>query len=250
MAKKNCCICGAEMGLMNQVQLADKEFICRDCVKKTSPFFVPLERTTYDYKEHMKQLEDGKKLYDAYFAGNKAVEKFLSGKVLVDKNTGLMCVTEKRGRIILWGGTPFYTVYRIADLDICDGETRFEKGSDGKNVEKFEVHFTFRNVKGLYDIKTSASKSSYDTMMKCLDKIFGKTGFGSIKAGFKKNQADVMTATSIAGNLKNIMANKDAGVEAMRQDAEEIASAIEQSFYNGREELVEKADAAIKSVLG
>ena len=46
MAKKNCSICGAEIGLMKQVQLADREFICRDCVKKTSPFFVPLERTT------------------------------------------------------------------------------------------------------------------------------------------------------------------------------------------------------------
>ena len=120
MAKKNCSICGAEIGLMKQVQLADREFICRDCVKKTSPFFVPLERTTYDYKEHMKQLENGKKLYDAYFAGNKAAEKFLSKRVLVDKNTGLMCITEKRGRIVIWGGTPFYTVFRIDELDICE----------------------------------------------------------------------------------------------------------------------------------
>lgn len=250
MAKKNCSICGAEIGLMKQVQLADREFICRDCVKKTSPFFVPLERTTYDYKEHMKQLEDGKKLYDAYFAGNKAAEKFLSKRVLVDKNTGLMCVTEKRGRIILWGGTPFYTVFRIADLDICEGESRFEKGSDGKNVEKFETHFIFRNVSGLFDFKVSSSRAAYDNMMKCLDKILGRTGFGSIKAGFKKNQADVRMAASIAGNLKNMMANKDGGAEAMRQDAEEIAEAMENSFYHGREELVAKADAAIKNVLG
>lgn len=250
MAKKNCSICGAEIGLMNQVQLADREFICRDCVKKTSPFFVPLERTTYDYKEHMKQLEDGKKLYDAYFAGNKAAEKFLSKRVLVDKNTALMCITEKRGRIILWGGTPFYTVFRIADLDICEGESRFEKGSDGKNVEKFETHFTFRNVSGLYDFKVSSSKASYDNMMKCLDKILGRKGLGAFKTGFKKNQADVQMAASIAGNLKNIMANKDGGAEAMRNDAEQIASAMENSFYHGREELVAKADAAIKSILG
>lgn len=87
-------------------------------------------------------------------------------------------------------------------------------------------------------------------MMKCLDKILGKTGFGSIKAGFKKNQADVRMAASIAGNLKNMMANKDGGAEAMRQDAEEIAEAMENSFYHGREELVAKADAAIKNVLG
>ena len=250
MAKKNCSICGAEIGLMKQVQLADREFICRDCVKKTSPFFVPLERTTYDYKEHMKQLENGKKLYDAYFAGNKAAEKFLSKRVLVDKNTGLMCITEKRGRIILWGGTPFYMVFRIADLEICEGESRFEKGSDGKNVEKFETHFIFHDVVGLYDFKVPSSKGSHDAMMKCLDKILGKTGFGSIKAGFKKNQADVRMAASIAGNLKNMMANKDGGAEAMRQDAEEIAGALEQGFYNGREELVAKADAAIKNVLG
>lgn len=249
MAKKNCSICGAEIGLMSQVQLADREFICRDCLKKTSPFFVPLERTTYDYNEHMKQLQNGKKLYDAYFAGNKAAEKFLSKRVLVDKNTGLMCITEKRGRIILWGGTPFYTVFRIADLDICEGESRFEKGSDGKNVEKFETHFIFRNVSGLFDFKVPSSKGSHDAMMKCLNKVLGKTGIGSIKAGFKKNQADVMMAASIAGNLKNIVANKDGGAEAMKNDAEQIASAMENSFYHGREELVAKADAAIKNVL-
>ena len=46
------------------------------------------------------------------------------------------------------------------------------------------------------------------------------------------------------------MANKDGGAEAMRQDAEEIAGALEQGFYNGREDLVAKADAAIKNVLG
>ena len=250
MAKKNCCICGAEIGLMKQVQLADRELICRDCVKKTSPFFVPLERTTYDYKEHMKQLENGKKLYDAYFVGNKTVEKFLSKRVLVDKNTGLICITERRGKIVIWGGTPFYTVFRIADLDICEGETRFEKGTDGKNVEKFDVHFTFRNVLGLYDIRIPSSKAAYDSMMKCLDKILGRTGIGSIKAGFKKNQADVQTAAVIADSLKNMMANKEGGAEAMRADAAEIADAMENSFYNGREELVALADAAIKNVLG
>lgn len=250
MAKKNCCICGAEIGIMKQVQLADRELICRDCIKKTSPFFEPRERTTYDYKEHMKQLETGKKLYDAYFAKNKTVKKFLSGKVLVDKNTGLMCVTEKRGRIILWGGTPFYTVFRIADLDICEGESRFEKGSDGKNVEKFETHFIFRSVSGLYDFKVSSSKAAHDKLADCLDKILGKKGIGSIRAGFKKNMADVQTAGAIAGNLKNIMANKDGGAEAMRKDAEEIAGSIEKGFYNGREDLVAKADAAIKNVLG
>lgn len=40
------------------------------------------------------------------------------------------------------------------------------------------------------------------------------------------------------------------GAEAMIEDAEQIVTAVEDSFYNGREELAEKADAAIKSVLG
>lgn len=250
MAKKNCCICNAEIGLIKQVQLADMELICRDCAKKASPYFVPRERTSYDYKEHMKQLENGKKLYDAYFANNKSVEKFLSKHVLVDKNTGLMCITEKRGAIIIFGGTPFYTVYRIADLDICQPETRFEKGTDGKNVEKFETHFTFRNVAGLYDLKVPSSKAAHDKMMDCLDKILGRKGIRSLKTGFQKNMADAQMAASIAGNLKNIMTNKDGGAEAMRQDAEEIAGAMENSFYHGREELAAKADAAIKNVLG
>ncbi len=249
MAKKNCSVCGAEIGIVNQVQLADRELICRTCAKKTSPYFIPLERTSYDYKEHMVQLENGKKLYDAYFDKNKAVEKFISGHILVDKHTGLMCITDKRGSFIIWGGTPFYTVFRIADLDICELDTSFEKGSDGKNIEKCKSHFIFRNVSGLYDIKVPSSKASHDKMMDCIDKILGRKGIGSIKAGFKKNQADVMMAASIAGNLKNIIANKDGGAEAMRNDAQQISNAIESGFYNGREELVEKANAAIKNVL-
>ncbi len=45
MAKNNRSVCGAEIGIVNQVQLADREIICRTCAKKTSPYFIPLERT-------------------------------------------------------------------------------------------------------------------------------------------------------------------------------------------------------------
>ena len=249
MAKKNCRICNAEIGLIKQVQLADGEFICRDCAKKTSPYFVPLQRTLGDYEAHQKQLEDGMKLYDAYFAKNKKVKKLAGKDILADAQTGLMCVSGKRGGIFLWGGTWYRMVFRIADLDKCEFETRFEKGSDGKNVEKSETHFTFRNVPGLYDFKISSSKGTHKDISDALGKILGIKGFGSIKAGFNKGRADIASAMSIAKNVKNVVAEGFDGASAQASGGK-IIDELENSFYNGREDLIRRADAAIKSVLG
>lgn len=249
MAKTNCRVCNAEIGLIKQVQLADREFICRDCANKTSPYFVPLERTLTDYEAHQIQLEKGNKLYDAYFYKNKDVESFASKRVLVDRETGLMCITGKRGGFIIWGGTPYNMVFRIADLDICDFETRFEKDSEGKNVEKCETHFIFRNVTGLYDFKIPSSKSTHKEISDCLGKILGTKGFGAIKAGFNKSKADVASAMAITKNIKNIMAD---GIDsdATRDNAQQIANELDNAFYNGREDLIRRADAAIKNVVG
>lgn len=249
MAKTNCRICNAEIGLMKQVQLGDREFICRDCANNTSPYFIPLERTLYDYKEHQKQLENGNKLYDAYFANNKDVEKFASKRVLIDKETGLMCISGKRGGFIIWGGTSYYMVFRIADLDVCELETRFEKDSEGKNIEKCETHFTFRNVTGLYDFKISSSESTHKNISDCLGKILGTKGFGAIKAGFNRSKADVASAMAITKNIQNIMADGLNGA-ATQENAQQIANELDNAFYNGREDLVRRADAAIKNVLG
>ena len=79
---------------------------------------MPLERTLTDYEAHQKQLENGKKLYEAYFANNKKAEKLAGNRVLADKETGLMCVSGKRGGFIIWGGTWYRMVFRLSLIHI------------------------------------------------------------------------------------------------------------------------------------
>ncbi len=250
MAKKNCEICNAEIGLIKQIKLADGNFICRDCLKKAISYFNHMEKTLYDYKDHMKQLDDGKKLYEAYFAKNKKVEKTGNGHILIDPQTALICFTEMKGQILFWGGTRYSMVFRLADIDRYEDEVIYEKGSDGKNVEKHAVHFFFRNTPGLYDFKMKTDGGWARVIENEINKALGLKGLKGIKTGWKKGMEDIKTATAVAGNIKNIIANKDGGEEAIAEDAKQAIDSINDSFYNGRQELCEKADAAIKNVLG
>lgn len=255
MAKVNCEDCGKEIGIVQQVQLADKRYICRACQKKTIPYFQHLEMSYAEYKDHLKQIEDGKKLFDAYFFKNKGkkFKKMCAGHVMYDPDTALVCITAKRGGIMFFGGTKIYNVLRVADLDIYESESTFTKGSDGKNVEKTNLRLTFRNVTGMHEYRIDAAPSSIKEVSKVFDEVFGGKGLiGGIKQGIKKNQAQVKAAAGIASGLKTAIQgvkNGEATPEAM-EGASQIAQNMENVFYAGREDLIAKADAAIKNVLG
>ena len=60
MAKQNCAICGAEIGLISAQKLADGNFICRKvCSKKTFKIFDKVEATLGDVTAHIEQVEQG-----------------------------------------------------------------------------------------------------------------------------------------------------------------------------------------------
>ena len=58
MAKHNCAICGAEVGLMSEQKLADGNYICRKiCSKKTFKVFDKVSATLDDVNAHIAQIK-------------------------------------------------------------------------------------------------------------------------------------------------------------------------------------------------
>lgn len=257
MAKVNCEDCGKEIGLVQQVQLSDRRYICRACRKKTIPYFEHLEMSYAEYQAHLKQNEDGQKLYEAYFKKNKSkkFKRMCGDHVMYDPETALVCINAKRGGFLFFGGTMFYNVFRVADLDIYESSSKFVKGQDGKNVEKTSLHLTFRNVAGMYDYKIETTPSAIKGASKVFDEVFGGKGFiGGLKQSFKKNQAQAMAVAGIANGLKAAVSGMKDGNGEANEDvvagATQVAANMENMFYAGREDLIAKADAAIKNVLG
>ena len=65
MAKHNCAICGAEVGLMSGQKLADGNYICRKvCRKKTLKYFDCVPATLDDVTSHIAQVEKGTKIWN------------------------------------------------------------------------------------------------------------------------------------------------------------------------------------------
>ena len=65
MAKHNCAICGAEVGLISEQKLADGNYICRKvCSKKTFKLLNKVEATLGDVTAHLEQIEKGTKIFN------------------------------------------------------------------------------------------------------------------------------------------------------------------------------------------
>lgn len=253
MAKKNCEICGAEIGLLKQVQLADHTYICRDCLKKCSPYFDNRLCTLSDYKDHMEQLERSKKLDDAYFIKNKDASSFCAGKVRINEKAGLITFHGSKGGFLMFGNTELPLVYRIADIKNYELIAERSRGSDGKEVENTYLHIFFVATSGVREIKMAMTRGDYNGIDRKLSQCFGGHGIvGGIISDINKTKSQVAFAKNLASTLKEANV-KDAltGKGELNVDAAQgIVSAVDDAFYVNRRELVERADEAIRAVLG
>lgn len=253
MAKKNCEICGAEIGLLKQVQLADRTFICRECLKKTSPFFDNRLNTLTDYQDHMVQLERSKKLDDAYFIKNKDASSFCAGKVRINEKAGLITFHGSKGGFLMFGNTELPIVYRIADIKQYELLTERSRGSDGKEIENNFLHIFFVATAGVREIKMQMSRNEYNGIDRKLSQCFGGHGLiGGIISDVNKTKSQINFAKNLASTLKeaNVKDALTGKGELNTEAAQGIVSAVDDAFYVDRRELVERADAAIAAVLG
>ena len=249
MAKHNCAICGAEVGMISEQKLADGNYIFRKvCSKKTFKIFDKVEATLGDVTAHIEQIEKGTRIWNELLLPlKKAKDKdaklksFGVGSTLlyVSPSTGLVALVETRYKFMVFGKSELACVYRLADLVEYDYEEEKVKNSDGKMETKEFCHMVFKGAVGLYSFRLEVANSkSYESMAKYLDTLFGiqKTLGNSFKNA--KRQMDAIK--SFAGAVK---AAADGTLDEAQ--AADTVGALDASIYGDRTEWIRKADEAL-----
>lgn len=249
MAKHNCAICGAEVGLMSGHKLADGNFICRKvCGAKALKIFDKIPATLSDVTAHLAQVEKGTRIWNELLlplkkSSNKEEKLKVMGigdtLLYASPSTGLVALVETRRKFLVFGKSEHACVYRIADLLQCEYEEESKTNSEGK-VEKTEYCvMTFKDTVGLYTFRLRVSgQKSYESIAKYFDTLFGiqRTLGNSINNA--KRQLDAIKAA--AGAIK--------GAVNGTLDAEQAAQAvntIDAYVMGDRAPWIEKADAAL-----
>lgn len=249
MAKHNCAICGAEVGLVSEQKLADGNFICRKvCGKKTFKNFDKVHATLGDVTAHIEQIEKGTRIWNELLLPlKKTKDKDAKLKVLgsggpllyVSPSTGLVALVETRYKIFIFGKTQLACVYRLADLVQYDYEEEQVKNSEGKTETQSYCYLCFKDTAGMYGFRLKLSSSaSYTSLAKYFDKLFGiqKTLGNSINNA--KRQINAIKA--FAGAAKAAAAGT-----LDEEQAAATVGALDASVYGDRTEWIAKADAAL-----
>lgn len=251
MAKHNCAICGAEVGLISEQKLADGNYICRKvCSKKCMKIFNKVEATLDSVNSHIEQVEFGTKAWNQIFVPltkTKVKDEKLkyfgkNGALCVSPSTGLVAVTENRYKIFIFGKTTIACVYRLADLYGYDYDSETVKNSEGKEETKHYCILMFNNTPGMYEVRMEIRDlQEFDSMAKYFDTQFGiQKTLRNIKNTWK-HQIDA--AKAIAGAIGAV---KDGTMNETK--AEETMEALDAAQYGDRTEWIAKADAALAKV--
>ena len=251
MAKHNCAICGAEVGLVSEQKLADGNYICRKvCAKKCLKIFDKVNATLDSVNAHIEQVEYGTKVWNQIFVPlqktKKKEEKLkqfgTNGALYVSPSTGLVAVTENRYKIFIFGKTTLACVYRLADLYGYEYESEEVKSSDGKTQTKHYCVLNFINTPGMSPVRMQIRHpNEYETMSKYFDTQFGiQKTLGNIKNTWK-NQINAAKAA-----VEAVKAIKNGSID--ESVAENTIDAFDTMQYGDRTEWIQKADAALASV--
>ena len=250
MAKHNCAICGAEVGLMSEQKLADGNYICRKvCSKKTFKVFDKVSATLDDVNAHIEQIEKGTKIWNEVFVplqSTKNKEEKLRQiyglkdvLAYVSLSTGLFAITENRYKFFIFGKSTLACVYRVADLYGYDYESETSKDSEGKEITKHFCVFQFRNTPGMYAPRIElGSKSDFDSLEKYFNELFGiqKTLRNSINNAKRQISGIKAAVNAVKGAVDGTLDETQAA-EAMET--------IDASVYGDRTQWIAKADAAL-----
>ena len=250
MAKHNCAICGAEVGLISEQKLADGNFICRKvCVKKCMKLFNKVEATLDSVNSHIEQVEFGTKAWNQLFVPLKKTKvkeeklKYFgkNGELCVSPSTGLIALTENRYKIFIFGKSTIACVYRLADLYGYDYDSETVKNSEGKEETKHYCVLMFNNTPGLYEVRLEVRAREYEDMEKYFNTLFGiQKTLRNIGNTWKQQ---MNAAKAVVGAVKAV---KDGTLDEAQ--AEATKEALDAAQYGDRTEWIAKADAALASV--
>jgi hypothetical protein len=251
MAKHNCAICGAEVGLMNGQKLADGNFICKKvCGKKTFKLMNKVEATLGDITAHIEQIEKGTKIFNEVILPlKKTKNKDEKIKVLgvggylvwVSPSTGLLALVEPNYKFFIFGKYYRACVYRLADLVRYDFEDKIVSGSDGKMDKKEYCVMSFKETNGLHTFPLEVSgRKDYNETAKYFDTLFGiQKTLGNAFNNAKRQMNAFKTAFS------TVKAAADGTLDEAQAAA--AAETLDASVYGDRTQWIAKADAVLAS---
>lgn len=147
--KKDCEICGKEVGMLGYKKLKDGE-ICKDCVKLLSPWFEDRrESTVAEIKEQLAYRERNAKNLESFNVSRTIGE---SGKIHIEEINGVptrFFVTRYNETIDSNPDIIFFrdVISSVTDIHVRDEEMK-QKDSEGKmvsyNPPRFKHHYDFR----------------------------------------------------------------------------------------------------------
>ena len=134
ISKKNCAICGKELGVFGKTKLGDGSYLCKDCSGKLSPYFNGYHAATIDtIREQLAYREENNEKVAA-FNVTQAIDG--GGKMLyVDEDAGNIILTSSRN----WRQTnpDVMTFSQVSGCDVEVKEVKQElkrKDAEGKEV--------------------------------------------------------------------------------------------------------------------
>ncbi len=249
MAKNNCAICGAEVGLISGQKLADGNYICRKvCSAKTLKEFNKVEAYLGDVTAHIEQVEMGTRIWNELLlplkkSKNKEEKLKMMGiggpLLYASASTGLVALVETRYKFLVFGKSEHVCVYRIADLIQYDYEVETKTNSEGKQEQTHFCVMAFKETAGLYTFRLKVSgKKEYESIAKYFDTLFGIQKTLGNAVNNAKRQLDAFKTA-----FNTVKAAADGTLDETQAAA--AVETLDASVYGDRTQWIAKADAAL-----
>lgn len=253
MAKHNCAICGAEIGLMSSQKLADGNYICRkNCRSRGLKEFDFIHADLPSVKAHHAQVEFGTKVWEQLFVPlrktkekDKKLKEFgdtSTNRIYVSESLGLIALVENRYKFFIFGKSAVACVFRIADLYGYTFENELKTTSDGKSTTQNYAHLTFRDVQGLNDFRLALrTAKEFESLEKYFNALFGIQKTLTNVGNTWKNQMNAIKAT--ASTISSAMKGN-----VTEEQATAAMDAVELAQYGDRIEWIRRAVDALSTV--
>lgn len=139
--KKQCSICGGDIGLLGNRKLEDGN-MCKNCARKLSPFFSDRRNSTVvEIEGQLAYREDNKQAVAAFHVTRSLGE---DTKVLIDEDAGKFMVTDARNYVEENPDVLDFSQVTGVDLDIDEDQSEaMREDKDGNEVSYNPPKFFF-----------------------------------------------------------------------------------------------------------
>ena len=242
--KKECAICGGEIGLLGNRKLEDGN-MCKNCAAKLSPWFEDRRESTVEQIKEQLAYREANKEKVAVFNTTRTLGR--NTKVLLDEDAGVFVVTSARD---LKEDNP--DVLAFSDVTGCDLEidedeeeiTRQDK--DGKQISynppRYKYSYDFYitiHVRNPYfdDIRFRLNGSSVEIEPPARPPVGRPMGPGGARARAELNRPDVAAAVGRRmGGRSHFDPERDVDYRNYKEMGEEIREALLSVRQQARDE--------------